>query len=1129
MVRLSRQAAVPAAGSRDRGTDRLQGLVLAVGLVLVSLVWGGLLYHLHLRETAVREQVHHDVANLSIGVEKHVERLLVGVDQVMRFIADDFTRDPDGFDFAAWLQRSTSLQGVAHQISLFDRNGELVASRTPRVPGMPRFNVRDRDYFLALQASAERGLYIDRTLLGRITGRHVMQTARRLNDRDGGFAGVIVTSISPDYLTDQFRAVDVGEKGSIALIGQDGGLRARAPQVPGMYEINTRDLAQRGDLFDQLAEREAGTFDFTSPYDGVRRAYGYRRVGALPLVVNVGKSLEETMAPLVAERRRAYLAGAGVTLALCLTLLALARGLEKARRQGSTLAVKEAAASAAEAKAREANRLLTLAVQIAHIGHWRIDLPGNGLFWSEEVFAIHGRKPEAGEPPLDEAIACYHPDDREEVARCIAAAIETGASFALSARIVHAEDGQRDVVCRGLCETDAAGTTTAVFGTIMDVTELRRTERAAIESEARFRLLAENTSELIMLGHDDGRRSYISPASERLLGLTPDELAALSLRDYVHPDDLPRLFAATRSLSRDARDEASLEYRARHKERGWVWVEGIFRRIPGAGPDAPTIVASFRDISERREQARALEEAKLSAERASAAKTDFLAAMSHEIRTPLNGVIGYADLLLEERGLPEPARQHVRRIRAAGSALLTVVNDILDFSRIEAGAIELHPETFDLPRLIDGAAAMVGVVAEQKGLALAVEMEAGLPALVVGDQGRLRQVLLNLLNNAVKFTRAGTVTLAVRRAGGGLSDDCLRFSVQDTGIGIPKAKQHRLFERFSQVDGTIQRDFGGSGLGLAICKRLVDLMGGEVGFSSEDGLGSTFWFTLPLPQAAVQPRLSAAPDPAAARKRGHLLLVEDVEINQELARAVLEAAGHAVDIVSDGAAAVTAVDEGRYDLVLMDVQMPGMDGMTATRLIRSLGTSGARLPIIAMTANVLPDQVRMFHEAGMDDHVGKPFNRSELYAMIDRWLPGGAAAGPVEGPARAEHQDTFDEAAYGAIVKGVGEARAAALLATLVQELRASFSASAATAKGRDELRFEAHSLISPAGSLGFTAMEADCRALEACTEADVNRVGQHAFVGLLDQVRTRAASTAQEAERRLRAEPHDATARIHA
>ncbi|WP_425339777.1 ATP-binding protein, partial [Methylobacterium platani] len=367
-------------------------------------------------------------------------------------------------------------------------------------------------------------------------------------------------------------------------------------------------------------------------------------------------------------------------------------------------------------------------------------------------------------------------------------------------------------------------------------------------------------------------------------------------------------------------------------KRDRVWVEGAFRRIPGAAPGEPAIIATFRDVGERQRHARALEEARITAERASQAKTDFLASMSHEIRTPLNGVIGYADLLLADRTLPGRHRRYVDRIAAAGGALLTVVDDILDFSRIEAGGIALAEVPFAPAALVDNAASIVRGLSEPKGLALDVALDSAVPDWVRGDPDRLRQILLNLLNNAVKFTPAGRVAVRVEvEAEGG----ALRFSVSDTGIGIAPEQHGRLFQRFSQVDGSIRRQYGGSGLGLAICKGLVELMGGAIGVDSRPGAGSTFWFRVRLPACPAPAAEEAEGRPAPVRP-ARLLLVEDVPINQDLARAVLEADGHGVDVAGDGAAAIEAVRARPYDLVLMDVQMPGMDGITATKMIRAM-------------------------------------------------------------------------------------------------------------------------------------------------------------------------------------------------
>jgi PAS domain S-box-containing protein len=523
-----------------------------------------------------------------------------------------------------------------------------------------------------------------------------------------------------------------------------------------------------------------------------------------------------------------------------------------------------------------------------------------------------------------------------------------------------------------------------VVRTYTDITARRQAELARRESEERYRLLAENASDMIILRVVGGPRRYVSPACLSMLGYTAEEFLPIATQTLVHPDDCARVIGIYSRLCPQCPEIRDV-HRLRHKDGRWVWVEGAFRLMDGGAE--PMVLASIRDVTDRQLQAEQLKTAKEVAEdllrkaqAASEAKTDFLASMSHEIRTPLNSILGFTNLVLEGEGLTAEQRRQIEQVRGSGQALLTVVNDVLDFSKIEAGQVELDPQPFALRALLDNAVSIVRGIAMERGIPISLELDPALPANVVGDADRLRQILLNLLNNAVKFTPQGEVTLAVRR-----TEEGLHFAVADTGIGIPSDKLPRLFERFTQVDSSIRRQFGGTGLGLAICKRLVTLMGGEIGVWSREGEGSTFWFEVRLPEgAAPTPLASLLPQQKPVRPVD-ILLVEDVDINQELARLILEKAGHRVDVASDGAEAIEAVRKKCYDIVLMDVQMPVMDGITATDRIRRMDGPQASMPIIAMTANVLPEQIARFKEAGMDDHVGKPFQATELLATIARW------------------------------------------------------------------------------------------------------------------------------------------------
>ncbi len=391
------------------------------------------------------------------------------------------------------------------------------------------------------------------------------------------------------------------------------------------------------------------------------------------------------------------------------------------------------------------------------------------------------------------------------------------------------------------------------------------------------------------------------------------------------------------------------------------------------------LVSSNRELATAREAADA----------ASRAKSDFLAMMSHEIRTPLNGVIGLANLLAET-ALDERQRDYVESIRHCGDALLDLVSDVMDFSKIEAGRLELESIPFDPRELVRTTIDLFAVRAMAKGLTLDLYVDDDVPPRVRGDPARLRQILVNLLGNALKFTDRGgiTLTLASDRSG---PRPGLRFAVADTGIGIPLEAQGRLFREFTQADTSTTRRYGGTGLGLAICKRLVTLMGGSIVLESARGAGSTFSFHVPAQTETELPVSSGtrASDDADLDLRGltTVLLVEDNPVNQLIVVTMLENCGANVEVASNGLEAVEQIHRAPFDLVLMDCQMPEMDGFEATRAIRRIPTEAGRVPIVALTANAVAGDVERCLEAGMDDYLAKPLRKPELLRALRRWLP----------------------------------------------------------------------------------------------------------------------------------------------
>ena len=561
-----------------------------------------------------------------------------------------------------------------------------------------------------------------------------------------------------------------------------------------------------------------------------------------------------------------------------------------------------------------------------------------------------------------------------------------------------------------------------------------------------------------------GSRLEWSQQTYRIFGVEPGcfDTTFANIEQLVHPDDRRR-FTET---ARQARSAATMGERFEGFDFRIVQPDGAMRWIwLQAGVDAtrPGMVVGFvQDITERKRVEEELERSKDAALLASRMKSEFLATMSHEIRTPMNGVMGMTALLLGTN-LDPVQRDYAETVERSADALLRILNDILDLSKIEAGRLELERVPFDLSTVVGDVGELYGPDAVAKGLDFVVDIDPSLPGQVEGDPGRVRQVLANLVSNAVKFTARGHVAVTVRVDAMDDASVDVRFDVRDTGVGMDPAQCERLFEPFTQADASTTRRFGGTGLGLTIAQRLVTMMGGRIHVESEPNRGSDFSIAARFGRSAAGAVAAPPPTahrPAPASHRGRVLVVDDNAVNLRVATLMLRRMGYQVDEADDGEAAVAAAGATRYDAILMDCEMPVMDGYAAAAAIRRLGAGFGHVPIVALTASVMKADVERALAAGMDSHVAKPIDPAKLDAVMAQ-LPGASAPEPA--PA------AVDTDAFAELLDAVGPDQLEAVIAAFLEELDNDQKAIAQAVVERDldAARRTAHTLKGAAATLG--------------------------------------------------------------
>jgi PAS domain S-box-containing protein len=640
-----------------------------------------------------------------------------------------------------------------------------------------------------------------------------------------------------------------------------------------------------------------------------------------------------------------------------------------------------------ETEARLANELAE-AQAISHLGSWGSDLVTGEKWLSPEMYRIVGL-PDSGPSATDDLRDRLVADDRSAMESALQAAQSSGTPIDLISRIErHIDSELRFVHTRGHLVRDEQGAPARIVGTTQDITETHLAERARLEAEARFRITVDHApigTALVVLAHGSrGRLLSANQALADLLGHSAGALDGMMLGSLVHADDKVALERALDLLAIDRLARTEAQVRCVHADGHLVWVSLAAAVI--AGDDDAGLqdaVFHFVDIGERMRIQLELADIHDKVVEASRLKSEFVANMSHEIRTPLNGVIGMSGLLLDTE-LTDEQREYAEAVRSSGDALMTVIEDILDFSKIEAGKLELDNEVFTLREIIEDATTMLSVAANQKDVELMAWVEEALPAAVRGDGPRLRQVLVNLISNSVKFTSEGEVLVKVTQQRGEGDDAAwLRCEVTDSGIGIDPSRLEQIFDAFSQGDSSTTRRYGGTGLGLSISSQIVSLMGGEIGVDSTPGQGSTFWFTIPLDVAVQTEPLHVELVGVAGLRT---LVVDNNQTNLIIVERQLTSWGMDCTTVTEGAAALALMDEaaesGRpYRLVVLDSRMPGMSGLELAAAIKARPTlHSARLLMLTSSGNGRAEA----HEVGLDGFVTKPARQARLREEISR-------------------------------------------------------------------------------------------------------------------------------------------------
>ncbi|AWK89486.1 PAS domain S-box protein [Azospirillum thermophilum] len=1057
---------------------RLAVSVWIGGIILAVAVWAAALALSDREGKEAMERARRDTANLTRSIAEQTVRAISGADQILAFLAFDLGRF--GFnnpDLGAVLRNAVEGSELLLQLAYTDEKGDLVQTSVDGPP--PRVNLADREHFRVHKEGRVQGLFISRPVYGRASGKWSIQLSRRIDGPDGRFAGMIVISLDPFYFSRTFDDLEVGRRGVVTILGRDGILRARSVMDE---TIIGQDLSG-SPVFAAATAAPEGFQRSVSTIDGVTRLLGFREVPGYPLIVLAGFEEAEFLAD-VRARRQTYLSGAGAVSGLLLVVALLVSW--QARRQARVAA---ALAETAERLSGSEQRLRDI-VETASDWFWEMgpDLRFTGYSGGPQGPSgigdrIVGRRRDevALREPGDEEHWRRHQEtlDRHEPFRGFEYAVET-------------PEGERRIwSVSGTPVFDPQGQFQGYRGSGSDITDRRRAERALAASERRYRAMFKAVGQPIIVTDAEGTVVGFNPAAERLFGWSEVEVCGNNIAMLMpepYAAEHPGYYRAYRRSGRKTPVGTLRELTARCADGTLLPVEIALSNWRSGGDEF--FIGIVRDISASKQIEAELRRARDSAEHASRMKSEFLATISHEIRTPMNGVLGTVTLLGAEPLEPEQKRlADIARQSAEG--LLGLLDDILDFSKLEAGRVTVETATVSPAALLEAVVQVLRPRAEEKGLRLSWRLLPRTPDAVVTDGARLRQILFNLIGNAIKFTEAGHVAIRGRR-GRDLEDGrfLLDFEVEDTGIGINPEVLPSLFDRFTQADGSITRRFGGTGLGLAICRELCLLLGGDITVDSAPGRGSVFRFTIACGEgdpALLRTEETEAAAGTHALPPMRVLAVDDNAINRDIVRMLLERSGHTVVTAADGEEAVRLAASGGFDLILMDIQMPVLDGMAATRRIRALPPPAGLVPVIALTAQASGTARPDCAAAGMDGYVPKPVRPAVLFAEMTSVME--ATRSRVHLPSSGRLAGLLDEEQVRMLEGALGPARWGETVRFLEVAAQEQVDALIRALDAGEDHRLPAHTLKGVAWNAGAARLGDFALTIETAEPAEARRL----------------------------------------